>query len=329
MALSPPQWLDLDPLTFETIIQVQLEDIENLSSRAKGKQREDTVTDAQYALQMYVEDLARSGAVRNDRTVAKDVATALFTDIPAMEEAVRLQKQVARDRELALKLAGSSSMPIKRNSILHKLRRKEADPLKELWPVLLDSDSEESTVAESSSWAASRFVRDIAPKRRCIACIEEKVVGQMVTVPCKYGHEYCRDCIAKLIRNAVEDESQFPPRCDGSEIDVDCYRDFLPPDLVEQFQSKSLELNTKDRTYCHGNECSAFIPPDSIEVLTAICPQCGKTTCTLCKCQSHLGDCPGDETLRQLTETASAQQWQRCYMCNNIVELESGCNHIS
>lgn len=46
---------DIDPLTMRTIIQIQLEDSEEVAARAKGKQRGDEKTDAQIAMEMYVE----------------------------------------------------------------------------------------------------------------------------------------------------------------------------------------------------------------------------------------------------------------------------------
>jgi hypothetical protein len=324
------QWLDMDPPTLNKILQIQLEDIEALSSRAKGKQREGIVTDAQFALQVYVEDLATSYTTISDRVLAEDVTKALLGDIPAIEEAARRERQIARDREFAGRLSGSRATPSSRRSLTRKLQRNDSDPLKALWPVLLDSDSDESVVqAESSTWAASRLNRDTPSMRRCVACAEERVVSEVATLPCKYNHTYCRDCLATMFRLAIEDESLFPPKCDGEEIAIDMFCEFLSPDLVEQYSSKSLEFKTKYRTYCHDQSCSAFIPPAQIAGITGVCPNCRKTTCVLCKFSAHFGECSSDEATRQLKETAANEQWQRCYICEQIVQLERGCNHIT
>jgi hypothetical protein len=33
--------------------------------------------------------------------------------------------------------------------------------------------------------------------------------------------------------------------------------------------------------------------------------------------------------LQQLLEFANANEWQRCYSCKTIVELDTGCNHMT
>jgi hypothetical protein len=324
------QWLDMDPLTFSKIVQVQLEDVENLSTRAKGKQREGTVTDAQFALQVYVDDLSTSNATLSDRMVAEDVAAALLRDNPAIKEAFRREQQIARDREFATELIGRRATPSNRRSIMQELQRNDSDPLKELWPTLLDSDSDESTITpESSNWAASRFIRDVRSKRRCVACAEERLIRDLATVPCIHEHEYCRECLSRMVRLAIEDESFFPPKCDGNIIPINMFRDFLPRNLVEQFESKATEYETKDRTYCHDHTCTTFIPPSAVDGLTGKCPSCFKTTCIVCKSAAHFGVCSSDEALHDLKETANKEQWQSCYMCNHVVQLERGCNHIT
>lgn len=59
------------------------------------------------------------------------------------------------------------------------------------------------------------------------------------------------------------------------------------------------------------------------------CPSCEKTTCTTCKSAAHTGDCLDDTALQQLLDTAGNEQWQRCYKCHHLVELEQGCKHIT
>ncbi|KXL49395.1 hypothetical protein M433DRAFT_199961 [Acidomyces richmondensis BFW] len=49
--------MDIDTPTLKTIVTLQLKEIEELAGKAKGKQREDTITDSQFALNMYANDL--------------------------------------------------------------------------------------------------------------------------------------------------------------------------------------------------------------------------------------------------------------------------------
>ncbi|KAH0334986.1 hypothetical protein KCU81_g9228, partial [Aureobasidium melanogenum] len=102
----------------------------------------------------------------------------------------------------------------------------------------------------------------------------------------------------------------------------------LDPKLIRNFEHKSIELDTKDRTYCFDPRCSTFIPTEHITVDIAGCPGCGKRTCAICKAAAHRGDCPRDENLQLLLQAAEAQGWQRCYQCRRLVELRSGCNHM-
>nr|POF17962.1 hypothetical protein CFP56_13373 [Quercus suber] len=129
----------------------------------------------------------------------------------------------------------------------------------------------------------------------------------------------------------MTDETLFPPRCDGKEIPLNRVRFFLPADLANEFDAKSVELSTKNRICCHDPHCSTFIPLTDTDSVAewVTCPRCSKTTCTICKAASHTGDCPDDTSLQQLVQTAEAEQWQRCYQCHRFVELDTGCNHMT
>ena len=149
-------------------------------------------------------------------------------------------------------------------------------------------------------------------KGRRVACGDAKEFFEVARVPCKNGHEYCRDCLAQLFQLSITDESLFPPRCSSEPILLQRVRFFLPSDLAIEFEAKEPELSTRNRTYCHDRTCATCIPAHAIENDIASCPQCYRTTCTMCKHTSHSGDCPQDTALQQLLETANAAQWQRC-----------------
>jgi hypothetical protein len=105
---------------------------------------------------------------------------------------------------------------------------------------------------------------------------------------------------------------------------------FLPTELVKEYQTKELEYSTSNRTYCYLSNCLAFIPPKSIQDDAATCEKCQCKTCSICKGPSHEdGDCPEDVETEELLETAAKKNWQRCYSCRQMVELDTGCNHIS
>lgn len=148
-------------------------------------------------------------------------------------------------------------------------------------------------------------------------------------MPCKNKHEYCRNCPAELFRLSMSDETLLPPRCCSEPIPLLHVRFFLPTDLAKEFEAKHTELSTKNRTYCHDQDCSTFIPADATADDIATCPRCRRTTCVVCKQASHLGDCPEDTALQQLLNAADENQWQRCRQYNRVVELNYGCNHMT
>ena len=104
MAFWEGSFLDMDPLTFSTIVQMQLEDSEELAANAKGKQRAGTATDAELALQMYTDDLRVCDATLTDRKMAQSMATAVLRDGELIRQAYEQEQLLARDREMANEL---------------------------------------------------------------------------------------------------------------------------------------------------------------------------------------------------------------------------------
>lgn len=316
----------MDPLTLSTALQLHLEDTEELASRAKGKGREGTVSDAELALQIYTEELNACTATLSDRAMAQSMALAIIRDAQFIHQENMKEQQAMRDRELAASLqAQDGGVPQAHNKKREndddvwqdaEMLSKAAaiympDPEDGSPPQLIfDSDSDaasEKPVAESSAWAAARKTRDKPMTGRCVACGDEKEFFEVARVPCKNGHEYCRGCLAELFRLSMTDETLFPPRCCSEPIPLQRVRFFLPSDLAKEFESKYPELNTKNRTYCHDRLCSTFIPAHAIDNDIATCPQCRRTTCTICKQPSHSGDCPRDAALQQLLDLANAE----------------------
>ena len=145
--------------------------------------------------------------------------------------------------------------------------------------------------------------------------------SRLARTPCK--HEYCRDCIQGLFQASLTDDTLFPPRCCKQPIT------FGGGVRIRSFESKLIEFDTPDRTYCSNQLCSAFIRVENILEEKATCPECSTITCTVCKSESHLGDCPADAGLQQVLAAAEEHRWQRCFNCRRVIELEVGCNHIT
>lgn len=133
-----------------------------------------------------------------------------------------------------------------------------------------------------------------------------------------------------LFKSAMVDESLFPPRCCSQNMLLEATESFLPKELLEQYQEKVLEYNTSERTYCYMSICLKFIPPQYIQNNVATCKNCHCKTCAICKEPYHKNrDCADDKEEEELLKAAVEEKWQRCYSCRRIVELTTGCNHIS
>lgn len=146
--------------------------------------------------------------------------------------------------------------------------------------------------------------------------------------PC--SHIYCHKCVVDLFKSAMVDESLFPPRCCGQKMPLKATDNFLTAELLEEYQEKELEYGTLNRTYCYISTCLAFIPPQHIQDDVASCKIYHCKTCSICKGPYHEnGDCPSDEEMKQLLNIAAEKKWKRCYSCRRMVELMTGCNHIS
>ena len=125
------------------------------------------------------------------------------------------------------------------------------------------------------------------------------------------------------------DESLYPPRCCKIPFEIDAIRHLLIPELISDFHQKKIEYGTQNRTYCSTPECSSFLYPVNINGDKGECSLCFGETCIVCKGRGHTGDCPQDEGVQQVLAMATENQWRRCNNCHRVVELRTGCNHIT
>lgn len=335
----------MDDETIRLIFQLQLEDLQDVSTNSKGKQRAGEVTDFELALSCYRNELESGTTFVEDRHMCMSIASAVHNDGAVIHEIMAQEEQAAADRGLALRSQdGTCDIPPPHSNDGEPRGSKDEedsvldDELLDKMAALYifgrnngnDFDSE-VTQAESSAWAASRAntwkPSGNAAKRQCVTCLEHYEFFEVTRAPC--SHEYCRECLVELFTRSLIDESLFPPRCCGQLIPAETNRIFLPSKLVGEYQAKKLERDTPDRMYCHKAECSAFIPPQFVKNDVGNCVRCNAKTCTFCKGATHTGECPEDTSTQQLLEVAAKSGWQRCYSCHRLVDLRVGCYHIS
>lgn len=166
----------------------------------------------------------------------------------------------------------------------------------------------------------------------CVSCQDEILEENAWQAPC--GHYYCRDCVDRLYRAAMVDETLYPPRCCRQAMAWEEVKGFLGAETRSFFAEKREELDTPfgERTYCSNAACGRFVPHQHVENDDHIarCQPCGTDTCAQCKAAVHEGqDCPADEGLQQALSLAKRQGWRRCDRCGSMVELSVGCYHIT
>ncbi|TLS29209.1 hypothetical protein PpBr36_00907 [Pyricularia pennisetigena] len=306
----------MDSETLAMIIQLQLEDLDALKARAKGKGREtDAIPDSEIALELFRAELAAQAGLVSDRALCQSMADAVIKDGDAIEECLGAANNSQPDAESTTNLD---------DELIDKLKILYVDNHEEQC-----CEDLELPDAESSSWAASRQTFVSRPKRSCTSCGDDFDFTDVARCPC--SHEYCRGCLGMLFETSTVDESLFPPRCCKQPIPLERNRIFLDSELVGRFKAKKLELETPNRIYCHDPECSNFVPPLFIDAAEniATCVRCQKKTCTTCRGPAHTGDCPEDPGLKQVLALAGKEGWQRCYNCKRVVELGSGCYHMT
>ncbi|KAK5125538.1 hypothetical protein LTR85_000649 [Meristemomyces frigidus] len=296
------------------------EDANAFSSWREGKQHADGVSDEELARSIYEQEVA-------DYALAEQIANGSAGYVTAADT----ESQIRRDEELALQLTfgdnvvHTSEVDDDERDIEQVVANASLQDMQEQRP----THAESSSRAESSAQGAARATTTKTLKRKaaaCVSCLESVPADELAGAPC--GHDYCSGCVTQLFTNAMADEAAFPPRCCRQHLDLDAMRPYLDAATARAFQQKAVELSTQDRTYCHQQQCSTFIPPATIHGDVADCPSCQSRTCTMCKAASHTGDCPQDTGLQQVMETAQREGWRRC-VCRRMIELNQGCNHMT
>ncbi|KAI0342273.1 hypothetical protein BDW22DRAFT_179203 [Trametopsis cervina] len=202
-------------------------------------------------------------------------------------------------------------------------------------PDLPQKPERRSHVAAAGS-AARLFLRRSLhgfKRHECVAC--QKVVLDANTVRAPCGHFYDISCILSLVRASTQDESLFPPRCCQEPLPTPLFEAHMDTALAQLFELKTREFATPKRVYCAKVSCSRFLGPRSKSKSGALhtydcpAPGCATRTCTRCRCEvkKHvLHACRPDDVPRRLLQRGLAQQ---CPGCDRLVELQSGCFHIT
>lgn len=170
----------------------------------------------------------------------------------------------------------------------------------------------------------------------CSACREEFRPDQTLEkLPC--GHSYCTRCLRIMINQSSTDESKMPPRCCTQPIPGSIIKSILSREEQVVFLKAVLQYSTpwEARVFCSDPVCGEFITPktkvDPKHPFQVICRKCRTRVCIMCKRDAHpLGqDCPYDWELEAVLKMGENSGWRRCYKCRTLVELTTGCTHMT
>lgn len=184
---------------------------------------------------------------------------------------------------------------------------------------------------------ASKFTEDsstavVAPSE-CTSCFDEVPDKKAVSLPCQ--HKYCGACFSQLVSTAIHSEDTFPPRCCIEEIPRRFLDAYLSPKEMIEYDEKALEyaVTVGSRYYCGSTDCAKWIDTRKARRLNGAleCPHCKFWMCTSCRGAQHRAnqDCPQDFALGAALKQAELAGWRRCYSCRTMVELNTGCRHIT
>ncbi len=299
--------------------------------------REDEINDSSRTIKALEEELQQIESTLSDRAMSQSLTRAVITDSAFLTQEVVKEDAIATDRAIAERF-GSGEEPAR------AVQGTRADTtLDELLVARLtalyipDLDGEktfrganedDSTSVELSQWATPPTSTS-RPVYECISCGEQRHDSEVFQTLCTHYH--CQQCLNTLFELSTRDETLFPPRCCRQVISVTSIRLYLDANLVQRFEEKSIEFTTPNRVYCSRPTCSAFIPPANITTTTstATCSVCFAATCTICRGNTHNGNCPEDVEIQLTLDTAQEQGWQRCHECGAMIELDIGCYHIT
>ncbi|KAF7558716.1 hypothetical protein G7046_g5437 [Stylonectria norvegica] len=174
----------------------------------------------------------------------------------------------------------------------------------------------------------------------CIVCLG---AGE-THAPC--GCSYCFHCIRNAIRFRLHSGYVFPPQCCQTPIDGETVRHTGNPGLFHLYHQVAAEAAVPDdsRKYCHNPHCRTFLAPLNDGRHSERCRACGLLTCKECLGPGHLDEewCPGrdlsseegniedeNEPQEDMWEYMDNNGLVSCPRCRVIIELYSGCNHLT
>jgi hypothetical protein len=319
-------------------LTLQLEELGIFSQGSKGKHPVDHPPDIDVAFSSFQAELQAYKTFLDDQKLAQSIGAAVHSDSVIIGELTSQDVQAHEDRRFALELSNTdpeiqaaprSTYGGPQNQV-HDWMSTISENIAAAPVVEFSDDETEAGPSMSYTERQADIMKKLSMEFQCIACTDRFPRASMVTTKC--SHRYCVDCIKSLFLQSTKDEELYSPRCCKQPIPLALVSKHMDTDELVTFELAIVEYATRNRTYCSNYDCATFIVPDNIESGTerAACSKCGTDTCAICKNVYHQGsDCPEDPSLQQTRELAREMGWQTCYACDRVVQLRTGCNHMT
>ncbi|THY93388.1 hypothetical protein D6C95_05889, partial [Aureobasidium pullulans] len=144
------------------------------------------------------------------------------------------------------------------------------------------------------------------PDHICDICVDSNNTLLLSCRHCFWCHT-CTDQTFGLIR-----QSAWPVRCPCNvPVTLNHAQHFLTPDTSALITRRVKEWSIPG--------VKQNIP----------CTDCSFQTCSISRQLGHEGNCQIEETTQQTLATSDAQKYKRCLKCDQMIELNTGCQHIT
>ncbi|KAL4592210.1 hypothetical protein LXL04_005197 [Taraxacum kok-saghyz] len=185
---------------------------------------------------------------------------------------------------------------------------------------------------------------------QCTICFEYTYIAQIFSVN-KCQHRYCFSCMRKHVEAKLHQGKlpECPHEGCKSELEIETCKGFLNPELYDIMSSqvKEASIPPSEKVYCPISSCSALMSKTELQKHVSSssrasgkrkCVKCHRRFCMNCNVAWHDDMTCGEfiESFEykaaneaKLKSLASTKKWRQCVKCKNMVELATGCNHIS
>jgi hypothetical protein len=319
-------------------LTLQLEELGLITASRKGKHPVDHPPDVEVAFASFQAELEEYKTLLHDQKLAQSIGAAVQTDEATIGSIIAQEIQSHADHRFVLQLSNDDpEIEASSRSVRAQTEGKIEDWMSTLSDTMaahsvVEFSDEETEAGPFLNYAErqAEIITKLTMEFQCVACTDKVPRSNMVTVQC--GHRYCADCVRSLFMRSTKDEGLYPPKCCKRPIPLALVARHMDANDFTIFQLAAVEFATPHRVYCSNLNCAKFIVSNNIKsgLQRADCLACGAETCTICMNEYHRSrDCPDDPSLRQTRELAVSLGWQTCNACKRVVQLRSGCNHIT